>query len=506
MRSPKTELALLSPERQASWLAAQPDWVIDEIVREEWWWTARPEQRAPLGDWFIWLLLSGRGFGKTRTAAEWLADRVLRYPVDMSGFRTEWLIVGETLTDGLRFCVTGPAGIGRVLTRRIGPERRSIHDRSGRWKLYRGQKPFIQIYDKGGAEGQILYVEGADDEDVGRGYNASGAWLDEFAKWPKPDGSWIEGIMPSLRADIAEALPDGTVVPDYPRCIVATTPKLVVQLAEWVDRRDGSVVLTSGSTYENASNLAAPVLAELHKRYAGTRLGRQELGGELIREIEGALWKLDWIEGYRVSANQLPTLNLRVIGMDPAGSGTRDETGLICAARGANGHDYVLGDWSKQIAGAAAARRAWEMLLAYSANFIVIETNIAKKWLMDVMVSEYRAMQREGIFPPGGNPPIKTVTAKVGKQLRAEPVAARYEQRNRVHHVKGQGLGDLETQCISWVPNETPDSPDRVDALVYAELALFETEGRDVQAVSPLGRNLPNLGSMGPLAGSRPGA
>lgn len=504
-RSPKTELALLPPEAQARWLAEQPDWVIQDIARGEWWWTGRPEQQAPPGDWFIWLLLSGRGFGKTRTAAEWLADRVLRFPYDTSGFRTEWLIIGETLTDGLRMCVTGPAGIGRVLNRRAGPEKRSIHDGNGRWKLYRGQKPFVQMYDKHGSEAQIIYIEGADDEDVGRGYNASGAWLDEFAKWPKPDGSWTEGIMPSLRADIAETLADGTIRPDFPRCIVATTPKLVVQLVEWQDRRDGTVHLTTGSTYDNAGNLAAMVLAELHRRYHGTRLGRQELLGELIREIEGALWKLDWIEHWRVDARQLPTLNLRVIGMDPAGSGTRDETGLICCARGANGHDYVLGDWSKQIAGAAAARRAWEMYRKFSADWVVIEAQIAKKWVRDVMVSEYKAMQKEGLFPSGGGVPLKEVPAKVGKKLRAEPVAARYEQGNRVHHVRGQGLGNLETQCISWVPDETPDSPDRVDALVYAELFLYDRERLDVSAVAAPTSALPGQSTMGPLAGNRPG-
>jgi phage terminase large subunit-like protein len=506
-RSPKTELALLPPERQAQWLAQQPDWVIQEILKGEWWWTGRPEQQPPPGDWFIWLLLSGRGFGKTRTAAEWLADRVLRFPIDTAGFRTEWLIIGETLTDGLRFCVTGPAGIGRVFSRRIGDERRSVHDRSGRWKLYRGQKPFIQLYDKKGSEAQIIYVEGADDEDVARGYNASGAWLDEFAKWKKPDGSWAEGIMPSLRADIAEEMADGTLRADFPRVIVATTPKLVAQLIEWVDRTDGTVRLTTGSTYENASNLAGHTLAELHRRYAGTRLGQQELEGRLIREIQGALWKLDWINRWRVEPNRLPALNLKVIGMDPAGSGERDETGLICAAKGSDTHDYILGDWSKQVAGAAAARRAWEMYLEYGADWIVIETNIAKKWLMDVMVQEYKIMQNAGHFPPGGNPPIKTVNAKVGKKIRAEPVAARYEQGNRVHHVREAAnpnrLGDLETQMISWVPDETPDSPDRVDALVYAELALYETEARHVQAASAVDRVLPNMGSMGPLAGGR---
>lgn len=493
--SVKTQLAQMPPRAAAAWLAAQPDWMIQEIVRDEWWYTARPEQKSPPGGWFVWLLLAGRGFGKTKTSAEWLADRVLTYPMDVSGFRTEWLIVAETLTDGLRLCVKGPAGIGRVLTRRLGDERRSKHDASGRWKLYGGSKPFIQLWDKSGAEAQVIYIEGADDEDVGRGYNAAGAWLDEFAKWPKPDGSWIEGIAPSLRAELPPLiLSDGTVIRDHPRVVVATTPKLVVQLVEWQDRTDGSVVVTSGSTYDNAGNLPPVILAELHKRYHGTRLGRQELLGELIREIQGAMWKLDWIEETRIDRRQLPQLASIVVGMDPAGTGERDETGLVASARGMDGDDYVLGDWSKRVAGNAAARRAWEMHRAYRAQWLVVESNMAKKWVSDVLEQAYLEMRKEGLFPPGGAPPIKLVNAKVGKDLRAEPVAARYEQR-RVHHVRGQGLQDLETQQISWVPLEVVkgairprknDSPDRVDALVHGQLALYDAEGMELAAASPL--------------------
>lgn len=488
---------MLPEFRRAEWLAQQEPWLLEQILRGEWWWTARPEQLAPPGDWFVWLLLAGRGFGKTRTCAEWLYKQVEKYPRDVSGFRTEWLIIAETLTDGMRLCVRGPAGIGRVLERKLGPERSTKLAKDGRWKVYGGSKPYIQLWDETGAEAQVIYIEGADDEDVGRGYNAAGAWLDEFAKWPKPDGSWIEGIMPSLRAE----LPEG----GFPRVVVATTPKLVVQLVEWQDRRDGSVVVTSGSTYENASNLAAPTLAELHRRYHGTRIGRQELHGELIREIEGALWSLAWIERDRVYPQQIPSLAYKTIGMDPAGTGERDETGLVCCGRGSNGEDYVLGDWSKQIAGHAAARRAWEMFHTYQANVLVLETNMAKKWVMDVMVQAYREMQTEGVFERGGSPPIKMVNAKVGKKLRAEPVAARYEQGSRVHHVRGQGLQDLETQCISWVPHETKDSPDRVDALVYAALALYDTESREVRTASPAGALLQGVGTMGPLAGRQAG-
>jgi phage terminase large subunit-like protein len=186
-RSWKSEVASWPVEIQGQWLADQQPHTLAEIARDEWWWTRRPEQAAPGGNWFVWLLLAGRGFGKTRTAAEWLAERILRYPKDTSGFRTEWLIIAETLTDGLRLCVRGPAGIGRVFDRLLGPERRSKLDKRGRWKVYGGAKPYIQLWDEHGVEAQVVYIEGADDEYVGRGYNAAGAWLDEFAKWPKPD-------------------------------------------------------------------------------------------------------------------------------------------------------------------------------------------------------------------------------------------------------------------------------------------------------------------------------
>lgn len=483
--SPLQKLASLPADAAAEWLAEQEPHILEAIARGEWWWVGRPEQQAPPGDWYVWLLLSGRGFGKTRCGSEWLVDRALTYPRTVAGHPTEWLLIAETLSDAMRQCVFGSAGIKAVLERRVGGEDKGSGSTVKTWRLRKTPKPSIEL-----ADGQMIYIEGADDEDVGRGYNAAGAWLDEFAKWKKPDGSWTEGIMPSLRADIPG---------DFPRCVVTTTPKLVVQLVEWQDRTDGTVHITTGSTYANAANLAAPVLAELHRRYAGTRLGMQELLGILIREVEGALWKLDWIERDRVWPAQIPNLDLRILGMDPAGTGERDETGLVVAARGSNGEDYVLGDWSKQVSGHEAARRAWEMYRGYQCDWIVCEDNVAKKWLRDVMIQAYREMQAEGLFPPGGDAPFRTVTAKVGKRLRAEPVAARYEQGGRVHHVRGQNLANLETQQISWVPADK-DSPDRVDALVYAELSLYAQENREIITVTPHGARLPAT-ALSPLSG-----
>ncbi|MET0349332.1 MAG: terminase family protein [Rhizobacter sp.] len=484
MKSPLQELAALPPDVAAQWLGEQEDWVLQDIARGEWWWTARPEQRHPPGDWYVWLIRSGRGFGKTRTGAEWIVDRAISLPMDLAGNPTEWLVIAETMTDALRQCYGGPAGIKRVLERRLGPMDDSRKGRPSTWRMTKSPKPAIEL-----AQGQMIFLESADDEDVGRGYNAAGGWLDEFAKWPKPDGAWAEGIMPSLRAD----LPGG----EFPRVIVTTTPKLIIQLAEWEDRRDGTVHLTGGSTYENAANLAAPALAELHRRYSGTRLGRQELHGILLREMEGALWTLETIERNR-HRGEVPEMSNVVVGMDAAGTGTRDETGLVAVGRGVDEISYVVGDWSKRVVGRAAAWRAWEMVKTFGASLLIYEDNQGKAWLGQVLSDVYKEMQKEGHFPPGGAPPMKSVTAKVGKRLRAEPVAARYEQDRMKHAAK---LGDLETQQVGWVPEKAGDSPDRIDALVYAELHLASRERFGQTAIASPVRAPFGVTGLSPLAG-----
>jgi phage terminase large subunit-like protein len=163
----------------------------------------------------------------------------------------------------------------------------------------------------------------------------------------------------------------------------------------------------------------------------------------------------------------------------------------------------VIGDWSKRVAGYEAAIRAWEMYRVFSANWLVVEDNVAKKWLRDTLVLAYQDLQKEGLFPSGGSAPIRTVTAKVNKRLRAEPVAARYEQKQGMVRHAGR-FGDLETQMCSWVPDTGADSPDRVDAVVYALLKLDSrsmgrvADPRDAQiqrglptGAAPMGAGLP---------------
>lgn len=453
------KLALLPSAVQKQWLATQTRETLEEIRRGAWWWVGRPEQFRPPGDWLVWLIRSGRGWGKTRTGAEDLLDRVFRHPVDTFGQRTEWLVVAETLNDCRTACIEGNSGILSVL-RRMGMEK-------GRDFEYR-KSPKLMIEFK---SGQIIYFEGADNADVGRGYNAAGAWLDELAKWRYTYDAWYEGILPSLRAPL---------IGDRPRAVVTTTPKPIKLLIKWQHETDGTVRITTGSIFDNIMNLSREVVEELKKMYEGTRAGLQELYGHLLEEIEGALWTRPMIENNRIKPSELPELKQVVISVDPGATGAGDETGLLAVGRDYHEQDYVLADWSMKIVGHAAARRAWEMFLRFGATWLVIETNVGKKWLMQVVTDAYKEMQAEGLFEEGP-PPVKEVTSLAGKKLRAEPVASRYEQ-NRVHHV-GTFI-ELEDQMCTWIPGEG-QSPDRIDALVQAGLILMGRENRLVRVAAP---------------------
>lgn len=248
----------------------------------------------------------------------------------------------------------------------------------------------------------------------------------------------------------------------HPHSVGSTTPKPRKPLRELIEK--ASTLVSSGRTAE-ATHLAAEVRANYLSRYGGTRLGLQELEGRLLEDVEGALWTIDTIAGSRV--REAPELLRVVIAVDPAVSVTEtsDETGLIAVGLGVDRHCYVLGDRSAKVAGTAAARRAWQMWQDYGGGHVVWEDNQGKKWVEDVLRQVWREMVAEGALP-GGAPPLRGVTAKVGKRLRAEPVASLYEL-GMVHHVGARGFEELEEQLTTWVP-ESGESPDRLDALVHA--------------------------------------
>jgi phage terminase large subunit-like protein len=482
-RSPEQVLATLPHAARAAWIADQDDWTLSQMQSGAWWWTRRPKQTRPEGNWFIWLIMSGRGWGKGRTGSEELVDMALANPKDRNGHPTPWLVVGETFADTRDINIEGVSGIQPALVRRGYP----IRDRppkDGKTKCHTYNKtspPTITVW----PDRQEIVCQSADDADVGRGYNFAGALLDELAKWgPVASAAWKEGIMPSLRAD----------VPGWsPRVIVTTTPKPIKLLREWVSKAKlpgSNVVLTVGATYENVANLPPSYVRELLDEYEGSRLGRQELHGELLDDVEGALWTHALIQKHRVTAAEVPELARKVIGVDPTGTGTGDEMGVMVVGATRDGHMYVLADHSRKLSGMASARHAWNMLIEHDADALIVEEDYAKAYLKDTLSVVYKDMQDEGLFPRYDRAPVEYVKAKDyggAKGRRAEPVAMRYEV-GRVHHVGI--LSGLEDQCCTWDPSDPKaKSPDRVDALVYACLWLRDKEGRH-RSVSSAANNL----------------
>lgn len=422
---------------------------------------ARKKQVPPEGDWFVWLLLAGRGWGKTLLGAEWLVDRALREPGD-------YAVVAPTEGKGRDVCIEDPkSGLLAVLRRRF-------------------EKPVS--YNRSSGELQIrlanesrIKVISADKPDAARGFNLSAAWCDELGSW-RYDEAWYAGLMPALR------------VGEKPQVIVTTTPRRTALLVDLLARDDGSVRVTQGSTWENRANLAPSALAELEARYAGTALGRQELEGELIDDVEGALWQRKWIDDHRV---QLAPEDLTrvVVAVDPAftNSPTSDETGIVAAGSTRRGwcpqcgsipsitrHAFVLADDSCRDTPHGWASRAIALYQSLKADRLVAERTGG----YDLVEQNLRTV--------GTGVTFEMVDARRGKQLRAQPIADVYEQGS-VHHVGDLPL--LEQQMCMWQPDTDRKSPDRVDALVYAlsALDLRQQEAARTSARSASARRIPRV-------------
>lgn len=394
---------------------------------------ARPAQLPPDDDWLIWLVLAGRGWGKTRTGASWLAEQAVR------GGERDWMVVAPTYRDVRNTCVEGRSGLLAALHPRLVTH----------WNRSLGELVLTN--------GARIYALSAEEPDRIRGANLAGAWCDELAAWPD-EATWYEALVPALR------------IGDRPRVVATTTPRPTHLLRDILSRADGTVTVTRGSTYDNAANLSATALAELRTRYEGTRLGRQELHGEMLTDTPGALWTAELIEANRVSA--APPLRRVVVAIDPAVTSGEDsdDTGIVVAAMGVDGHVYVLEDATVHTSPEAWARTAIGAYDRWSGDRIVGEVNNGG----DLVESVLRAVDRQI--------PYTKVHASRGKRVRAEPVAALYEQ-GLVHHVgRFPELEDGTTRkpgMTSWVVDSS-ESPDRVDALVWAvtDLALSARKGR----------------------------
>lgn len=453
-------------------LALKDPVVRQAVASRAWWAVRRPEQQVPAGSWSVWLIQSGRGWGKTRTGAETLADWIREQPLAPDGTPTEWAIIAEKYADARDICVEGPSGFLKCLT-----EDEVVLTASGRqWNRSQGEIHMRVAHPHKPGESVVckIHVLGADNADVARGLNLAGAWLDEMAKWPDPSGSWSEGIMPSLR------------IGKNPRVVVTTTPKPITQLIEWNKDNSGFVHITRGSMFDNAHNLSATAIKGLLKKYRGTRIGRQELFGELLEEVDGALWTRALIEGDAIRSGYdieelLGRMKKIVVAIDPAvtKSESSDETGILVVGLGYDGHLYVLEDLSGRYSPKEWAEKAIDAHRRWQADSIIGEVNNGG----DLVKSNLHAFWELNPHVGGDTvPDYRDVRASRGKAVRAGPVAALYEQ-HKVHHV-GSFI-PLEDQMVTWVPGESDFSPDRMDALVWAitHLALVRRPPKKARRV-----------------------
>ena len=421
----------------AAWINSFPrdKWrtVLDEVDRnyfpnllDEWRFWARGEQLAPEGAWRIWLFLGGRGSGKTRAGAEWVAEGVRRKRMRRVA------LVGATHRDARSVMIEGVSGL-------LKAAHGATFEPSNARVLW--------------PDGAVAHVLSAEEPDALRGYQFDAAWCDEFCKWKDPQTALDMALM-ALRLG------------DDPRMLLTTTPRNIPALKALLEAPD--VTVTRGTTAANEKNLAPGFWDTMQARFAGTRLGRQELDAELIEDNDRALWQRDWIEATRLA--RAPSLARIVVAVDPPASAQGDECGIVVAGRDDEDRAYVLADRSEAgLSPAGWARRALDAYEEFAADRIVAEANQGGDMVMAVLTQEMSDV------------PVQLVHATRSKRTRAEPAAARYE-RGLVAHV-GR-FPELEDQLCQY--DGTGGSPDRLDALVWALAELFPGKRRATPKVRKL--------------------
>ena len=415
-----------------------------DALRHAWRFWARPEQLAPgspgaantRSDWTFWLLLAGRGFGKTRASAEWVIETAR----DMPG--SHGALVAATADDARKTMlsaglenVPGASGILAVSP----PDFMPIYEPSKRTLTW--------------PNGTVATTYSAEEPDRLRGPQHHWFAADEVAAWSRGQDTW-DMLMFGLRLG------------ERPQACITTTPRPIPLLKSLI--ADPRTVTTRGTTYDNRENLAPDFFQSIIRRYEGTRIGRQELHAELLEDVPGALWSWEMIDSNRVKE---PPLKLRrvVVAIDPAvsSSETSDETGIIVAGVGYCGckggdkeelHGFILEDVSGKYSPNEWAQEAVSAFKRHRADRVVAEVNNG-----GALVEANLRTLEECIS-------YKAVHASKGKQIRAEPIAALYEQ-GKVHHIGVHTK--LEDQCATWDPLAKGKSPDRLDALVWALTELM---------------------------------
>jgi len=420
LQSVAERLATLTPDERAKIVAQLTDAEAEVLLCDWRGFNARPAQIAPDGDWDIWLLLAGRGFGKTRTGAEWVREQV---EANAAG---RIALIAETAADARDVMVA-------ELLRIFPPGEMPLYTKSNRCVEFNN--------------GAKAFTYNAVEPDQLRGPQHDAGWLDEIAKW-------------KYARETFDQFQFGLRLGKHPRQVITTTPRPIELVKAIVAGQEGKVHVTRGSTMDNRANLSSRFMERIQQRYSGTRLGRQELNAEILSDLPGAIWAQSTIDAYRVDS--APEIGRTVVSLDPAVTNTEDsdEHGLIVAGIGPDQTGYVLEDASLSGSPAEWARAAVTKYHEYNADGIVVEVNQGG----DMVAHTIKAIA------PNAN--VIEVRASKGKHVRAEPVAALYEQ-GRVRHV-GQ-FPELENQMTQFTNEgyQGEDSPDRADALVWACSELF---------------------------------
>lgn len=412
-------LAALDASAQQAVLGRMDERALRHLLYD-WRFWARPNQLAPRGDWRTWLILAGRGFGKTRSGAEWVRYRAQRMP----GARIA--LVAATLSEARAVMVEGESGLLAIAP----PWERPVFEPSLRRLTW--------------PNGARAMLYSAEEPEQLRGPQHHFAWADEAGKWSDAEAVWMNLEM-------------GLRLGAQPQVVVTTTPRPTSLIKRLLADRQAKI--SRGATRDNAANLPDAFLAAVEAAYAGTRLGRQELNGELVEDADGALWTRALLDAGRVRSAP-DALARVVVAIDPpVTSGAQaDACGIIVAGMSDEGHAYVLADWSAQgLSPEGWARRALEAVAQFSADRLIAEVNNGGELVATVLRSV------------DANVPYRAVRASRGKYARAEPIAALYE-RGRVHHVGAYPA--LEDELCGLLPGGRYEGPgrssDRADALVWA--------------------------------------
>lgn len=382
----------------------------------DWRYWARVNQLPPTNKfWNIWLLMAGRGFGKTRTGAEYIRTQIEK------GYRGKVHLIGPTAADVRDVMVEGDSGLLNISP----PWNMPVYEPSKRRLTW--------------PNGAIGITFSAEEPKRLRGPQCGLMWADEIAAWRYPE-TWDMALFGWRIGN--------------PKAVITTTPRPTPLVKDLMLTK--GVVVTKGNTYENRANLAQVFFDTVIKKYEGTRLGQQEIHAEILEDTPGALWTYDLISNNRCTYEKFKTIELVkiAVAIDPAVSAkvTSNETGIVAGGIDANGEGYILADRSGTYSPTQWATKALELLAHFKGDRILAEVNNGG----DMVESTLRSISPRV--------PYAAVHASRGKRTRAEPISALYEQ-GLVHHVGVFPL--LEDQMTTWDATDGSDSPDRIDALVW---------------------------------------